>query len=218
MGRHVRRSGRVRVLFVVVVLAILSVAFIYILAARHQDDEKRAAETAKQAAQAQASTIADPILALCSGGGDAARVLESARTPDGVSVCAVSAGVKDSLPPPPPAGLSSAQVQSLINQALAKQQPAQPSSAQLAAAVQAFIAANPTLFKAPAPTAAQIQTAVNNYMRTHPAQQTAPTLAPYVNPPFPGPQYDMPGLGGFSGAPGGVWQQPWPRQGPRQPR
>jgi hypothetical protein len=208
MARHrPARRSRFEIFLVLSVVAIGSATWIGISVTHHQDDEKRAAESAKRAAVAQTNTIADPILALCAGGGDAARVLSTARTPDGQTVCGAAAGVKDNLPPPAPVGLSSAQVQTLINSALAKQQPAQPSTAQLSAAVQAFIAANPTMFKAPAPTNAQIQAAVAEYMRTHPVQI-----------PQPLPTYQMPGLGGFSGAPGGVWQQPWPRGHTYPPR
>lgn len=177
MGRHVRRSGRVWVMFLVVVLAILSVALIYIIAARRQDD-------AKQAAVEQANHIADPILGLCGQGGDVAQRLSDA------GLCSAAAGVKVN-PADATPSLTQDQVQALVKSELAKRptpQPVGPSSAQLAGAVQAFITANPTLFKAPAPTAEQIQSAVNTYLRTHP-----------VAVPQPAPVYQMPGLGGFSG-------------------
>lgn len=188
MGRHVRRSGRVWVMFLVVVLAILSVALIYVLAARRQDD-------AKQAAVAQANTIADPLLQLCGQGGDVAQRLSDA------GLCSAAAGVKvdpaDATP-----SLTPDQVQALVKSELAKRptpQPVGPSSAQIAAAVQAFVTANPTLFKGPAPTAQQIETAVATYMRTHPVQV-----------PQPVPTYQMPGLGGFSGVPQYPPAPSWP--------
>lgn len=158
----------------------------------------------------QTDSFADPILSLCHEGGDTADKLT------GAGLCGKAAVAKTDQVAAAPAELSDTQadqVQALVQQELAKRRapaPVGPTTAQLTAAVQAFVSANPTLFKAPAPTAEQIQTAVNSYMRTHPVEQSAPTLAPYVNPPFPGPQYQMPGLGGFSGAPGDVWQQPWP--------
>lgn len=192
MGRHVRRSGRVWVMFLVVVLAILSVALIYILAARRQDD-------AKQAAVAQANTIADPILALCGQGGDVAQRLSDA------GLCSAAAGVKVN-PADAAPGLTPDQVQALVKSELAKRptpQPVGPSSAQIAAAVQAFVTANPTLFKGPAPTAQQIETAVAAYMRTHPVQV---------------PTYQMPGLGGFSGVPQYPPGPSWPQGRMYHPR
>jgi hypothetical protein len=87
-------------------------------------------------------------------------------------------------------------------------QPVGPSSAQLAAAVQAFITANPTLFKAPAPTAAQIQTAVNTYMRAHPVVVPQPVV----------PQYQVPGLGGFTGVPAYPPAPQWPQGRSYHPR
>ncbi|MCW2767552.1 MAG: hypothetical protein JWO11_3511 [Nocardioides sp.] len=189
MGRHVRRSGRVWVMFLVVVLAILSVALIYIIAARRQDD-------AKQAAVAQANTIADPILGLCAQGGDVGQRLSDA------GLCSAAAVVKVGPSEGQSPGLTPEQVQALVKSELAKRpspQPVGPSSTQLAGAVQAFITANPTLFKAPAPTTAQIQAAVNTYMRTHPVQV-----------PQPVPVYQMPGLGGFTGVPQYPPAPQWP--------
>jgi hypothetical protein len=197
MGRHVRRSGRVWVMFLVVVLAILSVALIYILAARRQDD-------AKQAAVAQANTIADPILRLCAQGGDVAQRLSDA------GLCSAAAVVKVGPPDGQSPGLTQDQVQALVKSELAKRptpQPVGPTSTQLAGAVQAFITANPTLFKAPAPTAAQIQAAVNTYLRTHPVQV-----------PQPVPVYQMPGLGGFTGVPSYPTVPQWPPSRMYHPR
>lgn len=192
MGRHrPTRRARFEIFLVLSVVAIGSATWIGFSVSHHQDDEKHAAESAKRAAVAQTNTIADPILALCAGGGDAARVLSTARTPDGQTVCGAAAGVKTDQPPVAvPSGLTTSQVQSLINAALAKQQAVQPSSAQLSAAVQAFITANPTMFKAPAPTAAQIQAAVDTYMRAHPVTPAQPDVGSI----FPGtPSYGYPG-------------------------
>jgi hypothetical protein len=188
-------------MFLVVVLAILSVALIYVIAAWRQDAAKQAAVDQKQAAQQQASALSDPILQLCAQGGDVAARLS------GAGLCSTAAQVKQE-PDPVPSGLTTSQVQALISTALSRQQPVGPTSAQLASAVQAFIAANPTYFKAPAPTAEQIQAAVSSYMRTHPVQQSQVIPQPVI------PQYQMPGLGGFSGVPGGAYPQPvpsWPR-------
>lgn len=150
--------------------------------------------------KAQTDSFADPILALCHEGGDTADKLI------GAGLCGKAAVAKVDQVAAQPDELSSEQadqVQALVQAELAKRkapQPVAPTATQLAGAVQAFVAANPTMFKAPAPTAEQVQTAVNNYMRTHPVQ-TAQSVYP---------QYDMPGLGGFSGSPGGVWPQQWP--------
>lgn len=155
----------------------------------------------------QTDSFADPILSLCHQGGETADKLTGA----GLCGKAATAKVDQVAAPAELSSTQTDQVQALVQQELAKRKPplpVGPSAAQLAGAVQAFITANPTLFKAPAPTAEQIQTAVNNYMRTHPVQTAQPVY----------PQYDMPSLGGFSGAPGGMWQQPWPRGGPRAPR
>jgi hypothetical protein len=211
MGRHVRRPGRVRLLFLVVVCAILSVALIYVLAAKRQDAERHAAV-------AQANGIADPIVAICNGNTDAAKILQSARTPDGQSVCGAAAVVKSAPRNEQADAVTEDQVQALVQQELAKQRPpapVAPTQAQIAAAVQAFIAANPSMFKAPAPTSAQIQAAVTSYLRAHPAPAPVPQVAPYVNPAYPLPDYaPMPGLGGY-----GQWMQPgWTGRNPRAAR
>lgn len=199
MGRHrPARPARLGVFVLLVAIAVAATTWIYISVSRHQDDEKHAAV-------AQANGIADPILALCAQGGDVGARLVAA------GLCSAAAGVKAAPYSAPPDAVTQDQVQALVRQELARRpvpQPVGPTQAQIAAAVQAFITANPTLFKAPAPTQAQIEAAVAAYLRTHPIQQSVPVY----------PQYDMPGLGGFSGAPGGVWPQPWPRGGPRAPR
>jgi len=199
MGQHrPRRPARSGVFVVLVAIAVAATTWISISVSRHQDDEKHAAV-------AQANGIADPILALCNQGGDVGARLAAA------GLCEAAAGVKATPYGPPPDAVTQDQVQALVRQELAKRPtpaPVGPTQAQIAAAVQAFIAANPDMFKAPAPTQAQIQAAVAAYLRTHPIQQSVPVY----------PQYDMPGLGGFSGAPGEVWPQPWPRGGPRAPR
>lgn len=151
----------------------------------------------------QTDSFADPILSLCHEGGDTADKLT------GAGLCGKAAVAKTDQVAAQPAELSDTQadqVQALVQQELAKRKaptPVGPTTAQLTAAVQEFLAANQELFKAPAPTAEQIQAAVNAYMRAHPVEQSVPVAPTY-------PQYQMPGLGGFSGAPGGVWQQPWP--------
>lgn len=202
MGDHrpVRRRPRFGVFIALMGVGVAVIGGAGVWAVNRQDQDKKAA-------QAQTQSVADPILALCAGNDDAARVLQSAKTPDGRTVCDAAAGVTDN-PPPAPAGLTTSEVKSLINAALAKQQqtqPAGPTTAQLTAAVQAFVTANPNLFKAPAPTAAQIQTAVDNYMRAHPPVVSQPQL----------PQYYMPGLGGFTN------DMPiprrWPTPSPRTP-
>jgi hypothetical protein len=194
VGRHTRRPGRVKLMFLTVVCAILSVALIVVLAAQRQDE-------ARQAAVKQANTIADPILALCAQGGDVGARLASA------GLCGAAAAVKVDPSGEQPPGLTSDQVETLVQNELAKRpvpQPVGPSSQQITAAVQAFIAANPTFFKAPAPTAQQIQSAVAVYMRTHPAPVVQQPVVPAV------PQYQLPGLGGFTGAPAPPWPQQWP--------
>jgi hypothetical protein len=204
-GAHTRRPGRVKLLFLMVVCAILSVALIGVLAAQRQDQ-------ARMAAVKQANAIADPILALCAQGGDVGARLASA------GLCGTAAAVKVN-PADTPPGLTEDQVDALVQEQLAKQRPPQPvgpTPAQLAAAVQAFIAANPDYFKAPAPTSQQIQSAVAAYIRAHPTE-TAPVVQPpptVLPQPYVPPAYQMPGLGGFNNTPGGVWSQPWPRSRP----
>lgn len=163
----------------------------------------------------QTDSFADPILSLCHEGGDTADKLT------GAGLCGRAAVAKVDQVAAQPVELSDAQtdqVQALVKAELAKRPAPKsepPTAAQLSAVVQALITANPTMFKPPAPTAAQLQSAadkaVATYLRAHP-------IDPPVVQQIPQPQYDMPGLGGFSGAPGGVWQQPWPRGGPRSPR
>jgi hypothetical protein len=194
-GAHTRRPGRVKLLFLMVVCAILSVALIGVLAAQRQD-------AARMAAVKQANAIADPILALCAQGGDVGSRLASA------GLCGTAAAVKVN-PADTPPGLTEDQVEALVQSELAKRptpQPVGPTTAQLTAAVQAFIAANPDYFKAPAPTSAQIQTAVTAYMRTHPAPVLQQPLVPQVTAP---PTYQLPGLGGFPGTPAPAWQPSW---------
>jgi hypothetical protein len=191
MGDHRRpRPPRLWVFVVLVLVAVAVPTWIYISVSRHQDDEKHAAV-------AQANGIADPILALCAQGGDVGARLAAA------GLCSAAAGVKAAPHDAQADAVTQDEVHALVAQELAKHptpQPVGPTQAQIAAAVQAFITANPTMFKAPAPTSAQIEAAVAAYLRAHPIQQSVPIY----------PQYDMPGLGGFSGAPGGVWSQPWP--------
>jgi hypothetical protein len=189
--RPARRS-RFEIFLVLSVVAIGSATWIGISVSHHQDDEKRTAMAQRQVAQQQANTLSDPILKLCAQGGDVGARLSAA------GLCSAAEKVKTE-PDPAPSGLTTAQVQALINTALARQQPAGPTSTQLTGAVQAFITANPTLFKAPAPTAEQIQSAVNTYLRAHPVQV-----------PQPAPVYQMPGLGGFTSAPQQSWPQRWP--------
>jgi hypothetical protein len=188
----------VGLLLVLVALAVGSVALIILLATQRQDD-------AKKAAVAQANTIADPILGLCAQGGDVAQRLSDA------GLCKAAAVVKVGPPDGQSPGLTQDQVQALVKSELAKRptpQPVGPTSTQLAGAVQAFITANPTLFKAPAPTAEQIQSAVNTYMRLHPV----------VVPPPVVPQYQVPGLGGFSGVPSYQPAPQWPPSRTFHPR
>lgn len=199
MGRHrPARPARLGVFVLLVAVAVAVPTWIYVSVSHKQDDEKHAAV-------AQANGIADPILALCAQGGDVGARLAAA------GLCSAAAGVKAAPYGAAPDAVTQDQVQALVQQELAKRKPLAPvgpTQAQIAAAVQAFITANPTLFKAPAPTQAQIEAAVAAYLKAHPVQQSMPIY----------PQYDMPGLGGFSGAPGGMWPQPWPRGGPRAPR
>lgn len=167
--------------------------------------------------KAQTDSLADPILTLCAEGGETGDRLT------GAGLCGKAAAAKVDPVSTQPVELSpeqTDQVQALVKAEIAKRPAPKsepPTAAQLSAVVQALIAANPTMFKPPAPTAAQLQSAadraVAQYLRAHPVD---PPVIQQI--PQPLPQYDMPGLGGFSGAPGGVWQQPWPRQGPRQPR
>jgi hypothetical protein len=210
MGDHrAGRPARLGVVVALVAIAVGAITWIAFSVAHKQDAEKHAAV-------AQANGIADPIVALCQSGGDAARVLSTAKTPDGQTVCGAAAGVKSAPRDDTSDGLTVDQVQGLVQQELAKRptpQPVAPTQAQIAAAVQAFIAANPTMFKAPAPTSAQIQAAVTAYMRAHPAP--APQPEPYVNPAYPLPDYEpVPGLGGYPGWP----QSGWPQRGPRAAR
>lgn len=199
MGEHRRqRPARLGVFVVLVAVAVAVPTWIYISVSHKQDDEKHAAV-------AQANGIADPILALCGQGGDVAERLAAA------GLCSAAATVKSAPRNEQADSVTEDQVQALVQQELAKRKPPAPlapTQAQIAAAVQAFITANPTLFKAPAPTQAQIEAAVAAYLKAHPVQQPVPIY----------PQYDMPGLGGFSGAPGAAWPQPWPRGGPRAAR
>jgi hypothetical protein len=200
MGDHrAGRPARLGVFVVLVAIAVAATTWIGISVAHKQDDEKHAAV-------AQANGIADPILALCAQGGDVAQRLSDA------GLCSAAAGVKNAPhDDPAPSGLTPDEVQSLVKSELAKRplpQPVAPTTAQLAAAVQSFIAANPTLFKAPAPTAAQIQAAVNTYMRAHPQPVPQPVV----------PQYQMPGLGGFSGGYPAWPQSQWSGGGRRAPR
>lgn len=167
--------------------------------------------------KAQTDSLADPILTLCAEGGETGDRLT------GAGLCGKAAAAKVDPVSTQPVELSpeqTDQVQALVKAEIAKRPAPKsepPTAAQLSAVVQALIAANPTMFKPPAPTAAQLQSAadkaVAQYLRAHPVD---PPVIQQI--PQPIPQYDMPGLGGFTGAPGGVWQQPWPRQGPRQPR
>lgn len=167
--------------------------------------------------KAQTDALADPILTLCAEGGETGDRLT------GAGLCGKAAAAKVDPVSTQPVELSpeqTDQVQALVKAEIAKRPAPKsepPTAAQLSAVVQALIAANPTMFKPPAPTAAQLQSAadraVAQYLRAHPVD---PPVIQQI--PQPIPQYDMPGLGGFSGAPGGVWQQPWPRQGPRSPR
>lgn len=147
--------------------------------------------------KAQTDSFADPILSLCAEGGDTGAKLADAGLCGKAAVAKVDQVAAASAPQVTPD-----QVQDLVKSELAKRptpQPVGPSSTQLAGAVQAFITANPTLFKAPAPTAEQIQAAVNTYMRLHPVQV-----------PQPVPTYQMPGLGGFSGVPQYPPAPSWP--------
>jgi hypothetical protein len=138
--------------------------------------------------KAQTDSFADPILTLCAQGGETGDRLVAA------GLCTKAAVSKVDPVATQPTELTSEQsdqVQAMLKSELARQKPPAPvgpTTAQLSAAVQAFIAANPTFFKAPAPTAEQIQTAVNAYMRAHPVQP----------PAVPVPAYQMPGLGGFT--------------------
>jgi hypothetical protein len=201
MGRHrPKRPARLGVFVVLVAIAVAATTWIFVSVTRHQADEKQTAVDQRQAAQQQASTLSDPILRLCAQGGDVAARLSAA------GLCSAAEQVKKE-PEPVPSGLTTSQVQALINTALARQQPVGPTSTQLAGAVQAFITANPTLFKAPAPTAAQIQAAVNTYMRAHP-----------VTVPQPVPTYQVPGLGGFTGVPAYPPAPQWPQGRSYHPR
>lgn len=138
----------------------------------------------------QTDSFADPILTLCAQGGETGdRLL-------GAGLCTKAKVAKvDPVNAQPAAELTSEQtdqVQSLVAQELAKRptpKPVGPSPAQVASAVQAFVAANPTMFKAPGPTAEQVQTAVAAYLRAHPPVVPEPDVSSI----FPGtPSYGYP--------------------------
>lgn len=187
------RPARLGVFVVLVAIVVAAISWIWISVSQHQDAERHAAV-------AQANGIADPILALCGQGGDVAQRLASA------GLCSAAATVKSAPRNEQADSVTEDQVQALVQQELAKRpapQPVGPTQAQISAAVQAFIAANPTMFKAPAPTSAQIEAAVASYLRAHPVAQSQQPVPTYPELP----QYTpVPGLGGYD-----PWTQPaWP--------
>jgi hypothetical protein len=146
---------------------------------------------------------------LCAQGGDVGARLANA------GLCTAAAVVKVGPSSADQSSLTPEQVQAVVQSELAKQRPPAPvgpTTAQLAAAVQAFIAANPSYFKAPAPTSQQIQSAVAAYLRAHPVpvEQQPVLQQPIPQGPTYQPQYDMPGLGGFSGGFSPVPRSGWP--------
>lgn len=165
--------------------------------------------------KAQTDSLADPILTLCAEGGETGDRLA------GAGLCGKAAAAKVDPVSSQPVELSpeqSSQVQALVKAELAKRptpKAEMPTAAQLAAVMQGLIAANPGMFKAPAPTATQLQAAADKavaaYLRAHPPD-------PVIQQVQPLPTYDIPGMGGFPGAPAPQWRSGWPDPRPHAPR
>lgn len=127
----------------------------------------------KDVAIARANSVSSPIIDLCLAGDDTARILASARTPDGKSLCEAAADVKTDPVTAQVPNLNEARIRELIVAELAKRpNPAPtPDMAQVVAAARRVILDNAELFRGDPgqpPSPVEIAAVVSTFIRANP--------------------------------------------------
>jgi hypothetical protein len=129
----------------------------------------------KDVAVDKANSLGSPILDLCVVGDETSRVLASARTPDGKSLCEAAADVKTDPVTAQVPEIDEARIRELIAAELAKRpNPKQsPDMNQLIEAARTVIAGNPELFRGDPgtpPSPVEIAAVVSTFIRANPEQ------------------------------------------------
>jgi hypothetical protein len=131
--------------------------------------------TEKDVAVGNTASVAGPLVKLCNRDDDTAKLLRSARTPEGKGLCDTANAVL-ARPTVQAIALTDDRVVSLVRQELARQPaPASvaPTLSQVTDAVRAVMTTNPVLFKGEkgnTPSSSEISSIVTAYIRANPEQ------------------------------------------------